>query len=404
MTNNSSRRKIVDKKVNLDSVAEYSLLSPNGIVLNERVDEFSYYSRSTSLRNGEIFNVGGGSPYETETEFQLDFGGYVLTPKNDFNAWVSMWGAGGGGTDSSNSCRAGGGGFTRGLIQFKANIPYTIVIGEGGMSVNRSTFGGGGRGHHGGTGGDGGGLSGLFMDTQHNSRAAWAHNVNTPVKREQAILIAGGGGGKGHHVQSHHGNGGGGGGWVGRSSHNTTGGSQWQGGRPGYNNSTVNGGGHGFHGGHSGSNTSWIGGGGGGWYGGGGGGHTGTHHNGGAGGSGHHALPSEVAALPNNDKFEYIITAHTQTSAGHHNYGTQRPANWRNPLGHNTARGGTHVGRGAAGNNTSEGSRNGKVVIQLAPGYYDNHKKFKDINVSSSDWSHSMPSNRAQFNADRGVD
>ena len=403
MTNNSSRRKIVDKKVNLDSVAEYSLLSPSGIVLNERVDEFSYYSRSTSLRNGEIFNVGGGSPHESETEFQLDFGGYVLTPKNDFNAWVSMWGGGGGGSGGSGGQHAGGGGFTRGLIQFKANIPYTIVVGEGGMSVNRSTFGGGGRGHHGGTGGDGGGLSGLFMNVQHNSKAAWGHNINTPVTREQAILIAGGGGGKGHTGNSHHGNGGGGGGWVGRNAHNSTGGSQWQGGRPGYNNSSVNSGGHGFHGGHSGSNTSWLGAGGGGWYGGGGGGHTASHHNGGSGGSGHHALPSEVAALPNNDKFEYIITAHTQTSAGHHNFGDSRPANWRNPLGHTTARGG-HVGRGGYEVNTASGSRNGKVVIQIAPGYYDNHKKFKDINVSSSDWGHSMPSNRAQFNADRGVD
>jgi hypothetical protein len=395
MTNQSGRRKISSDS-RLDSFASYSLLSPNGTVLNEEVDEYSWWSRGSSSRRGEMFNVGGGSPDTTEAEYVLDYGGYVLTPKNDFAAWVTVVGAGGGATNTSGGTHAGGGGYTKGLVKFKANVPYTLVIGEGGRSINRSTFGGGGRGHHGGTGGDGGGLSGLFMNVAHNSKTEWGHTYNTPVRREQAILIAGGGGGKGHHSQNHHGNGGGGGGWTGRDGHNSGPGTQSRAGTSGYNNNGPQGNGHGFHGGHSGSNTSWLGGGGGGWYGGGGGGHTSNHHNGGGGGSGHHAYPQEIMAQPNNDKAQFLVTAFTTRAAGGQSFGTWKPGNWRNPLIYNTGHGGAHAGRGGHGEGTTHGSRHGKVIIQFAPGYYDNMMKpFPDIDPMAGS-NYTSQNNRGQ--------
>jgi len=319
MTNQSGRRKISSDS-RLDSFASYSLLSPNGTVLNEEVDEYSWWSRGSSSRRGEMFNVGGGSPDTTEAEYVLDYGGYVLTPKNDFAAWVTVVGAGGGATNTSGGTHAGGGGYTKGLVKFKANVPYTLVIGEGGRSINRSTFGGGGRGHHGGTGGDGGGLSGLFMNVAHNSKTEWGHTYNTPVRREQAILIAGGGGG----------------------------------------------------------------------------GHTSNHHNGGGGGSGHHAYPQEIMAQPNNDKAQFLVTAFTTRAAGGQSFGTWKPGNWRNPLIYNTGHGGAHAGRGGHGEGTTHGSRHGKVIIQFAPGYYDNMMKpFPDIDPMAGS-NYASQNNRGQ--------
>ena len=370
MTNSSSKRKI-DTDVSLDNYASYYLKTPSGALSKDQiVDNTNSYEHSYTAIKGEMFNVGGGSIFSTETEYQLDYGSHVLYPKNDFTAWVSLWGAGGGGADPSGSNYGGGGGFTRGLVKFKANTPYTIVVGEGGHCDNASTHGGGGRGHS--SGGSGGGLTGLFMNVDHNGRGDWGHTDNTPVRRDQALLVAGGGGGKGHHGSGHHGSGGGGGGWYGRSAHNVGGATQFNGGSGGYNNGSRNGSGHGFHGGHSGTNSSWLGGGGGGWYGGGGGGHTSNHHNGGSGGSGHHAMPSEGGSFPNSELSKYLVTAHTLSSASYHNFRSDKPANWLNDYAHNKARNGNHVGRGAAGNDMTHGSRHGKVVINFAPGYLKN--------------------------------
>ena len=342
----------------------YELTRPNGSLFTYTATPSTHFSDSSTKRKGEIFNVGGGSfyrNYDTTGEPWFDYGSHVLKPQNDFLAWVQMWGAGGAGQHRSGDTAAGGGGFTQALVQFKAQIPYTIVVGQGGNFDNVATHGGGGRGHS--SGGSGGGLSGLFMGSTHFGKSSWAHTT-TPVTQSQALLIAGGGGGKGYHTQSHHGAGGGGGGWDGRSGHNSGGGGQTGGGGGGYNGGQT---GQALHGGHSGSNTSWLGGGGGGWYGGGGGGHTSNHHNGGGGGSGHYAYPSNIATQANNDKAQYIITGHTLRAPGDHGTQTPMPANDRNPLAQGDGGVAGNGGRGSeVGQSDKEGQKHGKVVITLA--------------------------------------
>jgi hypothetical protein len=398
MANSSSKRKISNNDIALGNSASYILKSPNGVISEHEVDETNHYRFSTTKAKGEIFNVGGGSIFVTETEYELDYGTYTLTPRNDFMAWVSLVGGGGGGTEPSGGTYGGGGGFTRALVKFQKEIPYSLVIGEGAAHANRSSHGGGGRGHSGG--GDGGGLSGLFFNVETSGgRAPWGHTYNTPVKRHQAIAIAGGGGGKGHHGQAHHGAGGGGGGYIARSGHNANGGTQHGGGWAGYNNGGTNGGGHEFHGGHAYQASSWQGGGGGGWYGGGGGGHSGVHHNGGGGGSGHHAVPQEVSQFSNNDLSKYIVNAHTQTSAVGQNYNNWKPANWLHPYIFAAGRNGNHVGRGAHNNDTTNGSRHGKIWITFAPPEFEKFYK-PSVNKAKTTPQHDN-FNQGVFNYDR---
>lgn len=379
MNISSSKRKI-ENSDNLDNYASYYLKSPSGALTYHEVNETGHWNKSLTNIKGELFNVGGGSGFVTENEYQLDFGSHVLTPQNDFAAWVLMWGGGGGGQETSGGNWGGGGGFTRGLVKFEAGVAYTLIVGEGARHANVSTHGGGGKGHSGG--GDGGGLTGLFYNSDYIGRAAWGHSQTQPVKRENALLIAGGGGGKGHHANANVGGGGGGGGWSGKNGHNANGGTQHGGGNAGYNNGGNNGGGHGFHGGHAYQASSWQGGGGGGWYGGGGGGHTSTHHNGGGGGSGHHAHPAEFGVQPNNKLSKYITRAHTVASPSAHHAAHGRPANFRNPYCYSAGRDGASVGRGAHANNQSQGSRHGKIVMNFVPGYL--HQVFDNKNHPQS--------------------
>jgi hypothetical protein len=353
---------------------EYLVTRPDGVMKQYEVDNDSSYADSPTKRLGEMFNVGGGSTYKDWSaigEYQLDYGSHVFEPLQDFTGWVQLWGAGGGGyhTDSGGIA-AGGGGFTQALVRFKANIPYTIMIGQGGQHGDATSHGGGGRGHSGG--GQGGGLTGIFYNTRLTSKTRPSHHA-PPVSQANALVIAGGGGGKGHHNQANHGGGGGGGGWTGRSGHNTGAGSQTSGGSGGYNNDGVNGGrGSALHGGHSYSN-SWNGGGGGGWFGGGGGGHTGNHYNGGAGGSGHHAYPSSVASQPNNALSEFIVTAHTARAPGSHDNNFTVPAMAGNPYNSAGEQGAGYGGRGNYNSwDESNQASNGKAIITLAHPIFNN--------------------------------
>jgi len=352
---------------------EYFVTRPDGVTKQYQVDNESSYSDSPTNRPGEMFNIGGGSTYKdfyAIGEFQLDYGSHVFEPVQDFTGWVQLWGAGGGGYHADGGTAAGGAGFTQALVRFKANIPYTIMIGQGGQHGDATSHGGGGRGHSGG--GQGGGLTGLFYNTRLIGKTRPSHHA-PPVSQANALIIAGGGGGKGHHSQSNHGGGGGGGGWSGRAAHNTPGGTQTGGGNGGYNNDGVNGGrGSALHGGHSYGN-SWTGGGGGGWYGGGGGGHTGNHYNGGGGGSGHHAYPASVASQPNNSLSEFIVTAHTARASGSHdnNFGTPAMANM--PYNSSGEQGAGVGGRGNSGTwEESNQASNGKAIITLANPIFNN--------------------------------
>jgi hypothetical protein len=383
----------IKRESDTKKIVEYYITRPDGVTKTFEVDQNTPYSESKSRRPGEMFSVGGGSifkDYSGNNEHWLDYGSHVLESKQDFLAWVHLWGAGGGGYHFDGSTSGGGGGFTQGLVKFKANTPYTIIIGQGGSHGNTTTHGGGGRGHEGG--GQGGGLSGIFHNTKYLGKTIWPHH-SPPVSAANALVIAGGGGGKGHHSQGHHGGAGGGGGWTGNSAHNTGGGSQTGGGSGGYNNDGVNGGrGSQLGGGHS-YSSSWNGGGGGGWYGGGGGGHTGSHYNGGGGGSGHHAYPASVASQSNNALSQFIVTAHTARSGTHHSNNFPDAAMHNTPLATGYGETAGKGGRGVGNNHSErEGANHGKVIITLAPQILEKQQYEFPIHASPQDpnsWSQS---------------
>jgi hypothetical protein len=347
---------------------DYTLIDPNGGRSEYFVNQQTHWNESPTARRGELFNVGGGSVYESYPVKQNGFGSHVFTPKQNFIGLVHMWGAGGGAYHDSGGRFAGGGGYSQALIRFIADTPYTFVVGQAGTHNNLASHGGGGRGHS--SGGGGGGLSGIFMNSEHYGTASWGHTT-PPLSQANALMIAGGGGGGGHHTQSsHYGNAGGGGGWVGKRAHNGSPGTQTGGGSQGYSNSSA---GSALHGGHSATNSSWLGGGGSGWFGGGGGGHSGGHHDGGNGGSGHIAYPSNIISQPNNNLSAYIIQGFMEKAPGSFNYSENRPANFINPL--NTT-GGRHAGQGGhgeGGNNhgPTYGSTHGKIVLTLVPEFFD---------------------------------
>ena len=351
------------KSIINDAAASFYLKSPSGATSNQLVSLSSHWSNSQSKRAAEMFNVGGGCVYNSYPEHNNGFGSYVFTPTEDFIGEVHVWGAGGGAYYNSGGRYAGGGGFTQATIRFKANTPYTIVVGQAGNHNDSTTHGGGGRGHN--SGGAGGGLSGIFMNIDAPGSAVW--NGTPTVTQESALVIGGGGGGGGHHTQgTNYGNGGGGGGWNGKRGHNSAGGTQTAGGGAGYSNAQA---GFALHGGHSGNNTSWLGGGGGGWFGGGGGGHSAAHHNGGSGGSGHIAYSSGIGSQPNNNKAVYVLNGFTDKAPGHMEYSSGHPAAYNHPL---CATEGRWAGQGGHGENSSGsgctwGSRHGKVVITMLP-------------------------------------
>jgi hypothetical protein len=387
--------------------AKYNLVDPSGNESKHEVYEGSHYRFSwyDGGRKNEIFHVGGGSPHSTETPYQLDFGTYRLTPLVDFFAWADIWGAGGGNYNSGNdSSRGGGGGFAKALIQFKANIPYALVVGQGGRSrdnvgSNTTTHGGGGGGGTGGGGGQGGGLSGIFMNSNHIGRSNWEHSP--PVSQAQALVISGGGGGPGHHSMGHHGNGGGGGGRIGRAAHNSSGGTQFYPGH--YNNYSHHnlGSGQQLHGGRGSQQGTWVGGGGGGWFGGGGGAHSGgsNHHNGGSGGSGHIATPVEFGLFPNNDKSKFIYCGNMETSPSAHNSGWRYAANYKSRLAYRSSSpsmgedGGFYAGKGGRGNNSlstngDTSALHGKIVLTLVPHYVaEFYKKQVVTDEFTTEWT-----------------
>jgi hypothetical protein len=342
---------------------DYSIKDINGNSKRYQVTMQNSWSDTVTGRRGELFNVGGGSVYNSYPVNNFGFGSYTLTPNQNFLGHVNIWGAGGGAYHSSGGRMAGGGGYTQALIRFIKNTPYTIVVGQAGNHNATYSHGGGGKAT--GPGGGGGGLSGIFMGVDAAGSSAWS--LTAPVTQAQALAIAGGGGGGGHHNQgSHYGNGGGGGGWVGKRGHNAGVGSQTGGGGAGYSDSTA---GFALHGGNASTQNTWCGAGGAGWFGGGGAGHSGSHYDGGSGGSGHIAYPAAISAQPNNDKAAFILNGFTEKASGHMEYTDMRPANFNHPL--NICEG-RHAGMGGHGETNNSygptwGPRHGKVVITLYP-------------------------------------
>ena len=329
---------------------------------------------------------------------KIDFSEYLFIPYSDFTGYVEMWGAGGGSHSHSTSYTAtfgGGGGYTRGMIKFKKDIPYCFVVGQGGcrayadaggttMFQNAKGYsggiGGGGQGYAGGAGG--GGLTGIFYKslgnidygvTGGNSRAAASNSAGkletyflSPPQQANALMIAGGGGGSGHPA---YGQGGGGGGTSSNTGHNTTSATQTGGGNGGY------GGLNGINmlGGQSGTNNSHLGGGGGGYWGGGGGGYTTSHHNGGSGGSGHavdlYTSGSNSALLP------FVSGSYTETAPGGYSHQAIGPI----PAQLSNTRRSTYTGMGGGWNQYSNPSivastpytvgSNGQLIISLAQGW-----------------------------------
>lgn len=384
--------------------ASYTLTDPDGITSEHFVyeDQFYKYSWYDGGRKNELFHVGGGNPFNTETKYQYDFGSYVLTPKNDFKAWLHMWGGGGGNYNSGNDqSRGGGGGFTQGLIQFKTGIPYTLTVGQAGrLGYSDVTTHGGGGGTPNSNGGQGGGLSGLFYNTNHYGKNVWAYSP--PVTQANALLIAGGGGGNGvHNTGTHYGTGGGGGGWQGLPGNATTGGGQKSGGyAASYTANIQHTMGVALHGGR-GDNESHCGGGGGGWFGGGGGAYIGSdpsRHEGGSGGSGHHAYSSTIHGQPNNGLAKYVLAANTETSPSSFNQPRQYSANVKNPLAFRSSNptygeyDGLYAGKGGYGNTENTGrssALHGKIIITLAKDIVPPSwsTKIGNTETNSGEWS-----------------
>jgi hypothetical protein len=188
-----------------------------------KIKDFNENEKIDTVENIEdnIFFYGGGNAdiSFTTNDQNLGYGSFVITPEEDFSAWVELYGADGGtfGTDDKENI-GGIGGYIKALVKFKKDINYTMVVGQGGGLNNINTHGGGGKGHM--LGGSGGGLSGLFIDTNYFGKEMWDSN-SIPVTKEKALLIAGGGGGKGGTNNKTQSMGGNGGGWMGTGGYNS---------------------------------------------------------------------------------------------------------------------------------------------------------------------------------------
>lgn len=324
--------------------------------------------RQRRITYGDVNGVG-------EILNESHYGEYLFVPATDFTGYVEMWGAGGGCHSHSNISYGGGGGYARSTVRFQKDIPYMLIVGQGGnyggdggghlgrgtgdFSLYEKTWsamiGGGGPAYN--HGGGGGGLTGIFYNSfgstlntpsvrpsASSSRPTWGNrgghsgaltadsgrkNTGAP-SRANALLIAGGGGGGGHSSNhaNHHGQGGGGGGTNGLHAHNTGQATQTGGGSGGYGGS----GGGDLHGGHASTNNAYSGAGGGGWFGGGGGGHTAnTHYNGGSGGSGHAVDLYNLG--PNASLINFVSGSYLETAPGHISGPTlsPNPAQFTNP-------------------------------------------------------------------------
>jgi hypothetical protein len=223
--------------------------------------------------NGAFVVNGSSAPY--------------LQPSFDFRAWVYLWGAGGGGgtNGGANYAPGGPGGFTYGLMQFKAGYTYYLRAGEQGRWAYGTGYypaGGGGRGDNGGSGG---GYTAIFLNAEGFGGA---------------IMVAGAGGGGGNSWEMGGGSavpggGGGGGGSSGQAAGRNPWGTAAQGGTQVNAGATNNGAYQGYNGAWNGYNmqggaSGGGGGGGGGYYGGGGGGSSvgGNWYFPGGGGSGYY--------------------------------------------------------------------------------------------------------------------
>lgn len=213
--------------------------------------------------------ISGNSTWNLDSQGKINLGTYgtwTITPQSTFTASVKMWGAGGNGKGSNYG---GAGGFSSGSISFEQDVPYVMLVGQGGVSVvgNSGTrvLGGGAPGRKiSSTNACGGGLSGIFSGsyTQANS-----------------IMIAGGGGGGQTGIP-----GAGGGLTGGNGLGGSTGGTQIAGGSPGTSGGTGEAG-SALLGGRGSSQAGSVGntGAGGGYFGGGGGDGDGNSSSGGSG-------------------------------------------------------------------------------------------------------------------------
>lgn len=289
----------------------------------------NYTTSPWNLDTNGNFAVGPGSAY------------FYIQPQYDFKAWVHMWGAGGGGGYPYPGYYppGGPGGYTTGLVQFKAGYTYYIRCGEQGYWAAGDGYYPAGWGGRGQQGGSGGGLS-----------AIWVNNDGFG----SFIMVAGGGGGGGNSFDFNGssgipGGGGGGGGSSGQHSGiwpfgRTPGGGSQTGpgltntGGPGAHDGAWNG--YNYHGGAS----HLGGGGGGGYWGGGGGGHNHNWRAPGGGGSGY-------------VNGTHVIGGYTVTSWGGGCCGIGDQ--FRIPAGHAN---GYAAGAGAGGYQTTAGN-GGRVVI-----------------------------------------
>ena len=322
--------------------------------------------------NNRIFAEGYGQsrhntsePSQGDLDYGNKFGIWTIIPYRTFYGNVKVWGGGGGARSyDTGNAKGGGGGHSRATLKFIENIPYTVMVGQGGDHTTHRHSGTGGRGtfNPAGTfgnggggaqhGGSGGGMSGIFFNTfGNNGGPGHGHGyIGTPHRgpgRQNALIIAGGGGGSGHHNNSNHGQAGGGGGTTGNAGHNAGGGSQTGGGGNWSYGSQA---GYAFHGGHAGDGSS-SGGGGAGWFGGAGGAYHSNHHNGGGGGSGHLLDIHSQSGYPNfwiKQRYPDIVQlGETETSISAHQNNELNPArmsdvDWR----------GAGMGGGGQGNDT----------------------------------------------------
>jgi hypothetical protein len=300
-------------------------------------------SAGTAAATRSFTNNYTTSPWNLDTNGNYNIGGSIgrydfryLVPQYDFKAFVHMWGAGGGGGAYNNGYYPSGGpgGYSYGLVQFKAGYTYYYVIGEQGAPNQGSDYYPSPWGGRGIRGGSAGGLTALYINT--NGFGSF-------------VMCAGGGGGGGNNYgkQGSSGEAGGAGGGGGDSGYSAgvwpfgrtpSGGSQTGGGlsSTGGIGGAHDGGwnGYPFHGGASGG----LGGGGGsGYWGGGGGGYANNWDCSGAGGSG------------------YINATHvsggaTQTSTGGTYGGYYRqPQGYASPYWGSAGLGGYHNDAGSAG-------------------------------------------------------
>lgn len=170
--------------------------------------------------------IGGVTAWNLDVSGSINvesYGTWTITPTATFTASVKMWGAGGNGRGTAYG---GAGGFSSGSVTFEENVPYTMLVGQGGVSVygNAGTrvLGGGAPGRKfSSTNPCGGGLSGIFSGSYSLSGA----------------VIVAGGGGAGHTFGAVRG--GAGGGLTGQSGDGgSTGGTQTSGGSPGTSSGT----------------------------------------------------------------------------------------------------------------------------------------------------------------------